>query len=864
MTALNTSANLNSRRAIWDQIAMFFRLLWVCRISTVSAVFGVLLFLLVVQAQNLLADTSYGDLSIAAFLHWGKFFLGLFVIWAFTVHYAARRAVDDDYWIVDAQTRLQINPGAFEAICDDIRDRHRFLITWVPRLLGLIPFAAVAIGLYKAHETVRGAGLLPEGIDAQNLAVILGYIDAVAAIAFLVFVIFRKQLVARSVRRINHRRAASGGDPGTRYMQTLVRGSLVVTVLVFAVAYFAPIFIGVGWPRAALVPVLFGILVLPLAWIARCSHKDGVPYLFFLALVCALATGLNTQFNDMRSLPSDGAPTDGRQIELDDAIKRWQAANECSGQPERCPSPLIVAADGGASRAAFMTATVLGAILDRTEELQPKLAGPARRIFAISGVSGGAVGAAFMRAALADAAETGGAPPCKIARVHRTWYGAPSSNPNSRLSWKDCLQALAAGDFLSPVFVGLAFRDNFAPPTHLLSERLRIRDRAVLLEQALERHYNYVTGLSGSDFFETGDFCADTSPKKGLCRRFGYWNNPELGADPAKWVPLLLLNGTSVQTGRRIVTSDLISTTKGHPRQALYSPAYDLFEMRSTACPAPSPHPAGEPPTGTQSERSATEMQHCGTELLPLDAPDILLSTAALTSARFPLISPAGAIQNLNADGHGDEIVDGGYFENSGVTTALDLWRALDARNLKPLILALSNEPEGTHDKDEVPRRPDVTPALGPSMVAGLIRGLPARIMGAASMPLETLLYTRSGHAAEARDLAVRILESSVKSLSAQGSGTGRWYNFTMFASMKPAASASGSTREKSMCAKLLDSVSKRQDKRKDDDGSIRMTKVSMSWWLSYAVQADIDAQLCAGENQTTLANLMKELQLSP
>jgi hypothetical protein len=516
---------------------------------------------------------------------------------------------------------------------------------------------------------------------------------------------------------------------------------------------------------------------------------------------------------------------------------------------------LIVAADGGASRAAFMTATVLGAILDRTEEVQPKLAGPARRIFAISGVSGGAVGAAFMRAALADAADTGGAPPCQIARVHRTWYGAPSSNPNSRLSWKDCLQALAAGDFLSPVFVGLAFRDNFAPPTHLLSERLRIRDRAVLLEQALERHYSYVTGLSGSDLLETGDFCADTSPKKGLCRRFGYWNNPGAGGDPAKWVPLLLLNGTSVQTGRRIVTTDLISTMKGHPRETLYSPAYDLFEMRSTACPAPSSGLAGEPPTGTQSQhkqRSATEMQHCGTELLPLDAPDILLSTAALTSARFPLISPAGAIQNLNADGRGDEIVDGGYFENSGVTTALDLWRALYARNLNPLILALSNEPEGTHDKDEVPRRPDVTPALGESMVAGLVHGLPARIIGAASMPLEALLYTRAGHAAEARDLTVKTLANSVKERpSAQGSGTGRWYHFTMFADMIAVPSLSGSASEKATCAKL-------------QDRDISMTKVSMSWWLSYTVQADIDAQLCAKANQETLANLMKELQVSP
>jgi hypothetical protein len=848
----HASPNGTFGQRVWDQLVIFFRLLWVCRISTVSAIAGLLLFAVVVQAQNLLTDTSYGDLSLVALVHWGEFFFGLFVLWAFAVHYAARRAVEEDYWIVDAQTRLRMSPREFALVSSEIRDRHEFLITWVPRLLGLLPFVAVALGLWKAAETVHDAGALPEAIEARNLAVILSCINVAVAVAFLVFVIFRKDLVGRSVRRLNRGQPPSGSDRGTRWMRHLAGASLIATIVVFAIAYFAPIYIGAWWPRAALIPVLFGSLVLPLGFVARRSHEHGVPYLFFLGLICALATGLNTQFNDMRSVPLKGTANDDRQVALDDAITRWQIANECGDGLDDCPPPLIVAADGGASRAAFMAATVVGAILDRTDELQPRPAGPARRIFAISGVSGGAVGATLARAALADAAESGKVP---CTQVHRSWYGKPASGGKSSTSWRDCLQSLAAGDFLSPVFVGLGFRDNLAPPTYLLSESLRIRDRAVLLEQALERHYNYVTGASGNGLFETGDFCDDISPSKGLCRRFGYWKRP--APTPGKWVPLLLLNGTSVQTGRRIITTDLISTIpKGQSREALYSQAYDLFEMQSTSCPKPQPQTSAQVATdkSSRSGKQPEEMktQSCGNSLLPLDASDILLSTAALTSARFPLISPAGGIHSMDGDGHGDEIVDGGYFENSGVTTALDIWRALYARGLKPVILSLANEPEITREKDLVPRRPDVTPAVGVSMVEGVFRGLIARILGVASAPLQTLWYTRDGHAAEARDLTVKTLHKSEEEKPAkEGGGTGRWYYLTMFAKMKAVASPSGSAGEKAMCAKL-------------QDREISMTKVSMSWWLSYAVQADIDAQLCAKLNQETLANLMKQLRLSP
>ena len=72
-----------------------------------------------------------------------------------------------------------------------------------------------------------------------------------------------------------------------------------------------------------------------------------------------------------------------------------------------------------------------------------------------------------MRAALADAAEAGtpDKPPCRESD-ERAWFGSLTEGagkakfrPQER--WRDCLQQLLAGDFLSPVIVGLGYRDSF-------------------------------------------------------------------------------------------------------------------------------------------------------------------------------------------------------------------------------------------------------------------------------------------------------------------------------------------------------------------------------------------------------------------
>jgi hypothetical protein len=99
------------------------------------------------------------------------------------------------------------------------------------------------------------------------------------------------------------------------------------------------------------------------------------------------------------------------------------------------------------------------------------------------------------------------------------------------------------------------------------------------------------------------------------------------------WLPLLMINGTSVRTGRRIITGDL-SASEVVPL------AYDLNELR------------------TVKGASASD--------------DIRLSTAATMSARFPIISPHGIILD-RAGEVVDFVVDGGHFENDGLATAADM-----------------------------------------------------------------------------------------------------------------------------------------------------------------------------------------------
>jgi WD40 repeat protein len=403
-----------------------------------------------------------------------------------------------------------------------------------------------------------------------------------------------------------------------------------------------------------------------------------------------------------------------------------------------------------------------------------------QQLFAISAVSGGAVSAVMAYAALADSqmaerATNGiGKPPCRKDSKSDQWF-APYVKDGSRgtqpwqpyESWKGCLELLLSGDFLSPVFLSLISSD-------LLQLGYR-GDRAATLEQAWEMRYASITADNGDKICSKNPPQARELKATTLASAMTTVRACVLTESKSNWLPVLLLNGTSVATGRRIVASDVrsfrandIPGRTDHQVVRTFTDAYDLHELM----------------TGEKVEM--------------FESGDIRLSTGATMSARFPIISPHGNIR----DKEGrivDRVVDGGYFENYGAITSLEIANALRRYGLKPFIVVVNNEPslpklDCVTDESFLPH-----PRVKETVTFSTL-----------SSPLGSLLATGSGRAT----LAAVQLCNEIGS-----------ENFT-YITVAP-------------------------DKDNPEKG------LSMSWWLSMHVQKYLDEQLAPeGINKAAFAKI--------
>lgn len=138
--------------------------------------------------------------------------------------------------------------------------------------------------------------------------------------------------------------------------------------------------------------------------------------------------------------------------------------------------------------------------------------------------------------------------------------------------------------------------------------------------------------------------------------------------------------------------------------------------------------------------------------------PRVPLSEVVLNSARFTYVSPAGTLEaNLANPPVPDrlQLVDGGYFENSGATTLLEVMHLLRGKAkargipLRFIVIHISNDPLMTdfieqHDASHpLPFYSTACPAA-----PGQIRG---HVSGEATAPLYALLDTRSARGEYAR-----------------------------------------------------------------------------------------------------------------
>ena len=135
---------------------------------------------------------------------------------------------------------------------------------------------------------------------------------------------------------------------------------------------------------------------------------------------------------------------------------------------------------------------------------------------------------------------------------------------------------------------------------------------------------------------------------------------------------------------------------------------------------------------------------------------------------------------------------------------------------------------------------------MGASEPSGL-----ERAFGVVVAPVTALTETRDGHGAEVAAAAQRdlwALNEDVTPADPAEVGSS-YFVFGMF--QNPDFSPLAGETPPAECATLAKTWRAGVD---------AMNEVSMSWWLSQSVQAEVDAQRCDRRNRATLADLMNRL----
>ena len=505
------------------------------------------------------------------------FLLVLIIGWAMPTHYAARMLVDTDERLGDLlaseknlkrkkqQQHEQLSDEEFRRpLCLEGSALH------VPRLLGGLTFVAVLVAIWRSYLNLPT--LDPsEGVTAatEHALVEMAVLVVLCAVAFFFYVRHRLDsadvLILRWLKELNRKmacfwRAVSPGrshgaeDEASRDVGRLILSVLFIVFL--GIFWFGADSAGRWFPRAMAVPFILGGWLPFLSYLSGFGRQWRAPLLigaFAVSATLALVLGDNHSIRLVDASKTAGRPLHLEPMRLEGAVATWMKENGCYPASDNeargnrtqlgpCPRPIIFAAAGGASRAGFFTASIIGYFLQPEEAAKYGLdvEQVRKRIFAISSVSGGSMGAVMVTAALNAAKTDAKVLPCIHDSVDQ-WWGETVNY------WRDCFEALTSGDFLTGDFFGFAFNDML--PFGLW------RDRAAVLEDSW--HERYLRVVTNPDKSLALPSC------QGLECPF-----LSLTPQPNHWIPLLVLNGTSEVTGSRVVTTPLASTYGPDPKTA--------------------------------------------------------------------------------------------------------------------------------------------------------------------------------------------------------------------------------------------------------------------------------------------------------
>ena len=341
----------------WTHVLDFFLTLWVLRVPVATLIVGAVLMWLVPQAQDLLIEFAMP----ATFADWGRIFLFyvlVLVIWAMPTHYVARLLVSSDEGYL---RRIETRGTAW----------IEGLQKWTPRVLGALTFVVMLGGVWRAWYNRPQFSNEQEfpGIGWHLIVVAFGLVAT--GIVFWLYAVYRERANANSRIIALERMAGDVMSPVRRLLPAISTrrtdlsnlGPLLLVgmfVVFVALPMAAPLWFAENLPRALSAPFVLGGWLPLLGYLSALGRRVHAPLILGgIVLLTLLPLIFGDNYAIRRRDQAQGV--EARYVDLKDAIAWWKTFNCNNG---KCPRPIIIAAAGGASRAGFFTASVIGRLLD--------------------------------------------------------------------------------------------------------------------------------------------------------------------------------------------------------------------------------------------------------------------------------------------------------------------------------------------------------------------------------------------------------------------------------------------------------------------------------------------------------------------
>ena len=737
---------------------------WRARASVLVFVLSAAALILPAQVQDMLTSLAdFGDFSGESWLH-ALGFHGAMILMALGLWYWARAVLLAAFALPDNLQGRAALARKLEA--SPSRDLTLQVFTAMPRVMGLGTAAIAAIALARSDKWLQ-------------VAIAAGWGIALFYLLKYRLVLQARFGLAQSGESGKTRPPARNwfGRLWRRLMELLDYAPLGRWIAALSLALASGLFVASALsafiphsieaktylahllPGPSVALFLLGMCVAPLTALTYCIDRATrvftlggreIPLRFVPVLIPLLIVmGISATFMNLHALrivDDPKAMTPDSRASLARLFKAW--ADTCVPPGKTPVQPILVAVSGGASRAGLWAARVLDEVDHKVQQSGSTNAS----IFAVSSVSGGSLGAAAYVAMRAG--QSGAAPRnCTLAAL------TPPLRRQRDIAETEAMRADALGPALAGMMLGDATRslaayvawpgleiyNRFFRPGHYRDRiaLLRGNDRAEALEGAFE--YNWrVDGIEPIAALKGSVPMGFDQPYLSLF----YKANAPRGD-----VPLWITNGTDAHTGDRLITAPFKVNGESFCRGK--DAGADLGAWYAAD---------GAPPdAASRSQKAACRPSAsyfwyamgpflAARDVLSLIKSDIPISTAVDNTSRFPFLSPSGELTPTqdprpeDAASPDAQIIDGGYFENEGIMSAMEVadWlRAygpgLIGRPVYPIVVQATSDADKNKAERDIARCANHYP-LNPDVAE------PAPRSSQFLVPLNGLTAVRSGH----------------------------------------------------------------------------------------------------------------------